>query len=200
MEHMFYVHAIGVDYQDGKYVIYAQVLNPMAIAKESAKSEEKTGAWIGMGVGLSFDEAVQNLYATTQRRVYWGHMDAIVLSETVLAQKGVQEVLDDLTRYHEIRYTPWMFCTNTPVSKVLTAEPILESSPVYSVLSDPNEVYNQSSFIKPLRLHRFIVNLQEPGRPSILTEISVTENQWYDAKTTHPEIKMSGYGLLRGEN
>lgn len=197
LEHMFYIHAIGVDYQGGKYVIYAQVLNPMALAKESSKSPEQIGAWIGKGVGPSLEDAVHSLYATTQRMVYWGHLDAIVFSETLLAQKGVQEALDILTRFREVRYTSWVFCTNSAVAKVLSAEPILESSPVYSVLADPSKVYKQSSFIEPMRLHRFIINLQEPGLRGVLPEIAVKENLWFDAKAIHPELEISGYGLLQ---
>lgn len=197
LEHVFYIHALGIDYQDGKYILYAQILNPMALSKEAAQSEKKTGAWIGVGVGQSFEDAVHDLYATSQRRIRWGHLNAIVFSEPVLAQKGVQEAFDIVTRYEEVRYIPWVYCTDSSVAKVLSAKPILESSPVFSLLSDPFGVYRQSSFIEPLRLHRFITNLQEPGRPGILPEISVKENRWFDDEATYPEIEISGYGLLR---
>ncbi|MCL6443891.1 MAG: Ger(x)C family spore germination protein [Alicyclobacillus sp.] len=197
LEHMFYIHALGIDYQDGKYILYAQILNPMALSKEAAKSEEKTGAWIGVGEGPSYEDAVHDLYATSQRRIRWGNLNAIVFSEQLLAQKGIQEALDVITRYEEVRYIPWVYCTDTSVPKVLSAAPILESSPVFSLLSDPYQVYRQSSFIEPVRLHRFITNLQEPGRPGLLPEISVKENRWFDAKATHPEIGLFGYGLLR---
>ncbi|WP_284286445.1 Ger(x)C family spore germination protein [Alicyclobacillus fastidiosus] len=197
LEHMFYIHALGIDYQDGKYIIYAQILDPTALSKESQKSEEGLGAWVGVGVGQSYEDAIHDLYATSQRRIRWGHLNAIVFSEPLLAQKGVQESLDMVTRYEEIRYIPWVYCTDSSIPKVLSSAPILESSPVFSFLSDPYAVYRQSSFIEPVRLHRFITNLQEPGRPGIPPEISVKENRWFDAKATYPEIEISGYGLLR---
>ncbi|MCF8564702.1 Ger(x)C family spore germination protein [Alicyclobacillus tolerans] len=198
VEHLFYVHAVGIDYQGGNYVVYVQVLNPFAIAKESAKSEELTGAWIGKGEGSSVEEALNDLYATTQRNVYWGHLNTIILSEPFLKQQqGLQQAIDIITRFPETRYTPWIFCTNSPVSSVLLAKPILESSPVYSHLGDPANVYKQSSFIQPMRLHRFIIWQQESGRPDLLPELSVTQGKWFDHKQSFEEPELSGYGLLR---
>lgn len=198
VEHLFYVHAIGIDYEGGNYVVYAQVINPFAIAKESAKSQELTGAWIGKGVGASVERALTDLYATTQRNVYWGHLDTIILSEPLLKQQqGLQQGVDIITRYPETRYTPWIFGTNSPVSKVLLAKPILESSPVYSLLGDPANVYKQSSLVQPMRLHQFIIAQQEPGRPDLLPELSVAEGKWFDDKRSFEEPEISGFALLQ---
>ncbi|MFD1674192.1 Ger(x)C family spore germination protein [Alicyclobacillus fodiniaquatilis] len=198
LEHMFYIHAIGVDYQKGQYVLYAQILNPLTLSKESAKAGPQTGAWIGTGVGSTVQLALHDIYSTTQRRIYWGHLSSIVIGEHALAQQGIQETLDTFTRYNELRYTPWIFCTNDSVNRVLSAEPILESSPVYSLLSDPGDVSSQSSWIPPFRLYRAISNLQEPARPHLLPEISLVEKKWRDEEDgSNPELEISGYGLLR---
>ncbi|MBN2982269.1 Ger(x)C family spore germination protein [Cohnella algarum] len=199
LEHMFYAHAIGIDYIDGQYKLYAQILDFSTLGKQEAggsKSETTEGAWVGKGVGNSFQEAVHHLYATSQRRIYWGHLNSVVLSEAVL-KHGIHEVVDQLTRYNEFRYTLWVFGTRNSVEEVLLASPILESSPVYSQLSDPEDVYEQSSFIPPKRLYQLITELREPGKTPLLPLIHLSKGRWVDKKTQYSALELEGVGIIK---
>ncbi len=199
LEHMFYVHAIGIDYVDGQYVLYAQILNFTPLGKAESDSKSSAGqspAWIGKGTGTTIDMAAHNLYSTTQRYVYWGHLTAVVFSDNVL-RRGIGDALDLLGRFHELRYTAWIFGTSDPLENILTTAPILEVSPVYSQLGDPRDVFNQSSFIPPIRLNRLVASLREPGRTAYIPNLTVVKTRWMDAKEKHPALWINGIHVLR---
>ncbi|WP_103143246.1 Ger(x)C family spore germination protein, partial [Effusibacillus lacus] len=199
MEHMFYVHAIGLDYVDGQYVVYAQILNfaPLGKAEGGGKSPAgQSPAWIGKGVGTTFDTAAHNLYTTTQRYVFWGHLTAVVFSENLL-RRGIGDALDMLGRFQEFRYTTWIFGTRDPLEKILTTAPILEESPVYSQLGDPRDTFYQSSFIPPIRLNKLVAALREPGRTAYIPNLTVFKDRWMDVKQKYPALSMNGVHVLK---
>ncbi|MCQ6557285.1 Ger(x)C family spore germination protein [Paenibacillus mendelii] len=199
LDHMFYAHAVGIDYKDGQYQLDVQILDFSTLGMQEGgggKSEPETGAWVGKGHGNSIQSALHNLYATSQRRIYWGHLNTVIISESVL-KLGIHEVIDILTRYSEFRYTLWVFGTRASVEEVLLASPILESSPVYSQLGDPNDVYNQSSFIQPIRLNRLIVEMREPGKTPLLPLITLSKGYWLDKKQKYSALEIEGIGMIK---
>lgn len=200
MEHLYYIHAIGIDYMNNQYVAYAQILNLSTMAKTEAGGggPGPTGqsiAWVGKGVGTTVDTAVHNLYASTQRRIFWGHLNALVLSESLM-KHGIQDVLDIFTRYHETRYTMWVFGTREPMGDLLKASPIFETSPVYSQIGDPADIYKQSSFIPPVRIHRFIAQMNEPGKMPLLLNLSLSHEQWFSERKTYSTLKEGGVSVI----
>jgi len=197
LEHMFYAHAIGFDYKDGKYQVYVQILNFSVLGKkEAGGTKEDVAAWLGKGEGSTLDSALHQLYSSSQRKIYWGHVTSLVVSEGLL-KHGIHDVLDIATRYNELRYTIWIFGTRDSVEKLLLASPILENSPVYSQLGDPTDVYDQSSFTHPVRLNRFIIQMRERGKTPLLPMLSLSSGKWSDKSGNHNAIVMEGIGLLK---
>ena len=197
VEHLFYVNTLGVDYQNGGYVVYLQIINPETIAKKSSGQSTRPGAWIAKGHGATVIGAIHNIYATTQRRIYWGHTTSLIFSEKALRHVGIQELLENPTRYFEFRYLPWVCCTNESIPDLMNIQPIIEGSPIFSVLSDPIDMYGQSSCVTPQALHSMIRDMFEPGRPSLIPELSIKKSDWFDVKKTYPEPVISGVGVLR---
>ncbi|WP_216827688.1 Ger(x)C family spore germination protein [Alkalihalobacterium elongatum] len=197
LERMYYIHVIGIDYVDGLYVAYAQLLNFATIARGEAGGGggEQHEAIVGKGVGETVDTAVHNLYHSTAQRIFWGHLAAVVLSDAAIEQE-IAESLDLLLRYHEIRYTLWLFTTNEPLEDLLATFPVLEASPVLGTLGNPTDSYAQSSFIPPIRMHRFISDLNEPGKTAFAPHLTIDKEQWFDGKELFPAIHMDGVSLL----
>lgn len=201
LEHMFYVHAIGIDYQDQKYTVYAQILDFTTFAKQEGSNGEsatKEGAWVGKGIGDTILEAIHNLYATSQRSIYWGHLNAVVLHESVL-KTGVQEAFDLMTRFNELRYTLWVFGTREPVQDVLLAAPILESTPIFSQIGDPDDVYKQSSFILRKRLYRVIYEMDEPSKTLLIPMLTLSRGHWSDRQEKFDSLRVGGVAILKGD-
>ncbi|WP_081413438.1 Ger(x)C family spore germination protein [Aneurinibacillus terranovensis] len=197
LEHMFYIHSVGVDFVNNKYVVYAQILNFSTLAKkEGGGGKNEPGAWVGQGIGSTVDSAIQNLYSSSQRRIYWGHLNSVLLSKSVL-EHGIDDVIDLVTRYNEIRFNVWVFATGSPLKKLLLTSPLLEESPVYSQLSDPYDVYEQSSYIPSIRLNKFVSMLREPGQSPLIPTIHIKKGQWADSSKNYPSIEIDGVEVLK---
>lgn len=198
VEHMFYAHGAGVDYKDGKYIVYVQILDFTTLGKQEGGGQEglsSGGAWVGKGTGDSIQAALHDLYATSQRRIFWGHLNAIVISESLL-KKNLREFIDMMTRYYEFRYTMWVYGTKDSVEDVLLASSVLEASPVYSQFGDPQDVFNQSSFVPPMRFFRLVRELQEPGRTTLLPMVALYEGHWADLKTNYSVVVIEGVASM----
>mgnify|MGYP001311049605 CR=1 FL=1 len=199
LEHMFYAHAVGVDFEDGVYKLYVQIVDFSALGKHEGgnpQPQDYGGAWVGKGVGGSIQEAIQDLYSSTQRRIYWGHLNSVVFGEKMLKQ-GIDSSMGVLSRYHEFRYTHWLFATREEIEDVLLATPILEFSPVYSQLGDPIDVYRQSSLIRPKRMFQLIVEMNEESLTAMLPLIRLDRRHWMDKSTRYAAIEIHDAVILK---
>ncbi|MED4752693.1 Ger(x)C family spore germination protein [Brevibacillus choshinensis] len=200
IEHLIYVNSIGVDYVKGKYVFYTQIISFGNIAKQEAGAQRLPQAIsIGKAEGETIDQAIFNLYSTTQQRLAWSHVKAIVFSEAALKQDGVNQMLDVIDRYYEFRYTIWTFATNEPIKEVFNAQPILNISVLYSQLNDPQDIYRQSSVVAPLYLYKFIWKWKENGQTVQLPLLNINKEQWTENKKRHPKLIMDGVCFLQNK-
>ncbi|MFF2888730.1 Ger(x)C family spore germination protein [Paenibacillus sp. NPDC057967] len=177
IEHLNYVTAIGVDYQEGKILTYIQFIDMQSEAKTSEGRKEGARVWIGEGAGRNFEEAVFQIYQSAQERIYWGHTTALVFSESLL-KHGVEAVYDSITRYSEFRYTPWVYSTRGSVKAILQTKGFYDQSPLNTILHVPEGIYSQTSIIESIKLHRFVRELREPGYTSCIPTLALNKRHW----------------------
>ncbi|EKN64754.1 spore germination protein [Neobacillus bataviensis LMG 21833] len=196
-ERMVYAQGIGVDYKDGHYTVYLQVVNLSLMAKSesSGTGGPQVNVEVGHASAKSFDKAVFNLYKSTQRRIFWGHLSYLVFTENALKQVGVKATIDMLDRYRETRYRIWIYGTKEPLSKVFVTTPILDMSTALSRLSDPEATFHQSSYIRPIDMRELIIALNEPGYEASIPFISISEKTWVTDKGGHNAIKTDGIAI-----
>src|SRR5690606_25120406 len=116
VQNLNYATALGIDYQNDQYILYVQLLDFSTVAKlEGQQKAEQPPVWVGKGEGSSFTEAANDLYITSQQRLNFGQISAILFSERMLQANKVGEVLELINRYREIRYLSWMFSTSEPI-------------------------------------------------------------------------------------
>ncbi|HUC91858.1 MULTISPECIES: Ger(x)C family spore germination protein [Paenibacillaceae] len=193
VQNMNYVTAVGIDYADGQYIIYAQLLDFSTVAKlEGQQKAEQPPVWIGRGKGISFTEAANDLYSTSQQRLNWGQISAILFSERLLKERKVGEVLELIDRYREIRYLAWVFSTRDPLDEVLIATPFFRLSPKASILHNPEQNYRQRSILAPIRLQKFVMDSNEKAKTSYIPELSVRKDQWKENQKPHELLRYSG--------
>lgn len=187
-----YLTSIGFDYVDNQYIVYAQLLDFTSVAKmESGKPTEQVPVWVGHGKGETVRSAVNNLYHSSQLRIFYGHINAIVVSENVL-KKGLKEVNELQQRYYEMRYTPWIFGTREPIDKLFAVNPFFNLSPMMSLLHQPQESYKQESHITPLTSREFVSDIHEPGKATTLPSLSITDGHWNKEREPHSMLEMNG--------
>ncbi|MFD2046647.1 Ger(x)C family spore germination protein [Ornithinibacillus salinisoli] len=175
--------AIGIDYVDENYILYVQMMDFANVAKkEGGKQSEDVSLFIGKSLGSTLNEAVTNLYHTSQESINWGQVGAIIYSESVL-KKGIETFEQAINRNGEFRYTPWMFATKEPVEEILGVSGFFKLPPLYTILYKPENGYRVHSFIKPIRMHKFVSIYKEPGSTAVLPSISLDYDSWKEIST-----------------
>ncbi|MEK5440905.1 MULTISPECIES: Ger(x)C family spore germination protein [unclassified Fredinandcohnia] len=193
VQNMNYATAVGIDYLDGRYIIYVQLLDFTTVAKlEVQQKAEQPPVWVGKGEGSSFTEAANDLYSTSQQRLNFGQISAILFSDRLLKENKVGEVLELINRYREIRYLSWLFSTKESIEDILLATPFFRLSPKASILHNPEQNFRQRSILTPIRLQQFILDSNEKSRTSYIPEISIRKGQWKESNKPKELLKYSG--------
>ncbi|MDQ8733557.1 Ger(x)C family spore germination C-terminal domain-containing protein [Paenibacillus sp. LHD-38] len=149
--------------------------------------------WIGRGEGKTANEALSSLYATSQIKLYWGHIKAIVCSEAILKDKNaLRQAYDAINRYHEVRYNILLFGTKESFSEILSQKSLLYLSPLDTIMDTPEETYEQRSSIKPQYGYKNIAELNEKGRMIILPTLSIKKQVWQENKKEKTMFKIDG--------
>lgn len=195
-ERMLYVNAIGVDYKDGQYEVYVQIINFANMPRAGLPiSSDAAQAEVGYAKGDSMDDAIFELYHSMDQKVYWGHFSYLVVSETVMKSTEMIQVIDLFTRYREFRYQTWVYTTKNPVHDVLLVRPVLNKAVTLSKLGDPENTFKQESFIQPVNIRQLIIGLDEPSHEVMIPLISVEEN-WESMKESIKAPILSGVGVV----
>ncbi|MCY0869179.1 MAG: hypothetical protein OWT27_01135 [Firmicutes bacterium] len=200
VEHLYYASTIGVDYREHGFTCYVQIINfsPLAKQEEATNGAEASGSWVGIGTGGTVDEAFHSLYAAAQRNIFWGQTKAVIVTTHLLkSPSAFAAVIDLLSRFPDTRYSIWLFATPAPLAKVLSVNPVLENSPVYSVLDNPLDMYRQSSYVAPVPLYRFMAQSDEPLTCAYLPLVAPTKDVWL-GKDGRPmrSLRLSGAAWL----
>lgn len=201
LQDLAYGTALGLDIEDGKYIIYTQVQDFTTIAKTEAGPKGKAAPlWIGRSEGKTLTEALTEMYATSQLQVFWGHVKVIIFSEKFLENnKELWKSFDILNRFREFRYNVWVFGTKLPIKDIFTVKSILSLAPLQTILYTPEETHSQRSFISPTYLYRFIRELNESGRPGRLPSIQLAKNNWSQDMKDKPMFRMDGIYFYSGK-
>ncbi|WP_372637026.1 Ger(x)C family spore germination protein [Cohnella sp.] len=196
IEMLNYATALGIDYIDGQYHGYVQFINLQSVAKTTDGKPEGTKTWVGEGIASSFEQALFDIYRTAQERVFWGHVTAIVISEEAL-KRGIDSIYDSISRYYEFRLTPWVYATRGPVDQILTAGGFYDQPTLSTILQEPTEAYTQTSWIEPIRLHRLISSVYEPGNTLCIPSLAVNAKQWKAEMKPDPKLMVEGAVFMK---
>ncbi|MEK3935397.1 Ger(x)C family spore germination protein [Sporosarcina sp. FSL W7-1349] len=194
-ERMLYVHGLGVDFEDGEYKVYVQIINFRNVAKSEQPTSESNQAEVGFAAGKTVSEAIIKLYHSADEKVYWGHLTFIVLSKNVLDNGRLNSVIDGFVRYRDTRYRVWLYSTEDPVKDILLTIPIINTAITLSTLGDPSNSYEQESFIEPVNMRRMIIQMDEPSYEAVIPYITITRN-WETVEGKDPIAKLQGVGVV----
>ncbi|MCY9694948.1 Ger(x)C family spore germination protein [Paenibacillus alginolyticus] len=200
IEHLAYVNSIGIDYVKGKVVFYTQMISFNNIAKkEAGAGMSKELVSIGKGEGRTVDEAIFDLYKTSQQRLSWSHVKTLAFTEAALREDVIHGILDQMDRYYEFRYTIWTMVTRGSIENIFNANPTQNMSTLYSQLNNPRDRYSQSSLVAPLYLYKFIWKWEENGQILLLPTLTVNENNWIENKKPSPQLQQDGVCAMQSK-
>lgn len=195
-----YLSAIGVDYENDEYVLYAQATELSGVSKkENTGDSPSPPAVISIGRGKSMQNAIDNMQKNSQVPQFYGFISSLIFHERVL-RKGILPTLDVMNRNGLMRYTKWVFATNEPLSKVLRNHSATGSSPLVSILHEPLDVYQQRSFIKPIQCFTFIKQFWEPSHTVLLPNITIYKRSWKEDDRFVSRLTFNGvHAIHRGK-
>ncbi|WP_337101975.1 Ger(x)C family spore germination protein [Paenibacillus sp. YIM B09110] len=201
LQSVSYVKAIGLDYKDNQFILYAQLLDFSNIAKSDAggKANQDARVWVGKGRGRTLNAAANDLYKTAQMPLSWGHVSAIVISETVLKHVGIKFV-EMVNRFPEVRYNTWVYGTQSSIEDILSTNSFFKLSPLTTILHDPQNNYQQYSFMPPVLLFKYLASFNEPARTTSLPCIAINSTQWKENETPQPMLTVNGAYFEYGDN
>lgn len=197
IDKILYIHALGIDYKEEEYRVYAQLINIGGLGRgEGGGGTQTSPGTVGMGKGNTVDAAIFDFYKNVPQRIFWGHLSSIIFTEEALKQQNiVLSAMDVINRYRETRYTIWVSSTNSPIKEFLRTFPVLGISPMFTRLSDPRTSYEQSSFVEPKRFQKFIVELNEPAHASAIPRIELLDNYWVEKDKAVPAYRINGIDI-----
>ncbi|WP_203362098.1 Ger(x)C family spore germination protein [Bacillus sp. REN10] len=196
-ERMVYIEGLGVDYKNGEFIVYLQVINPGLLAKsESTSGISQSNVVVGRGKGKTVNEAVFDIYRSSQRRLFWGHLSFFIFTDKALKNKGLEATIDLFDRYRETRYGTYIFATKEPLFNIMTTLPPLKSSTVYSKLSTPEPSYKQSSFIKPVDMREALIALNEPPHQAVIPYVRLVRKTWKSDEKMKTAVQLDGVASI----
>ncbi|SDD25862.1 germination protein, Ger(x)C family [Paenibacillus sp. UNCCL117] len=191
-----YVNAVGIEYRqkEKQYGVYLQLISFSKIAKDPAGGTQPSPvpAWIATGKGDTLLEAINQIYSMSERKLYWGHVTAMVLGEEMAGTQNLTEVLETFMRYYSLRYTMWTFCTREDMVKLFTASPNFEKSRLSTQLHSPDSHYEIISNVEPLRLNRFIQLYSGTRRTALLPCLSLSSRVWSKDDKPFTSMRVAG--------
>lgn len=194
-ERMYYVHGVGVDYVDGKFEVYVQIIDFTNVAKSEQPQPEAVQAEVGRGTGETMYEAFFDLYHSLDMRLFWGHLSFVVLSKSALEDGRANTVVNAFNRYRETRYRIWVYGTSDKISDIMTVTPVLNKSIITSSLASPLNSFDQESYIAPVNFRQFILGLNEPNHIISIPYISLNK-EWESEKGKQEKVEYKGLALL----
>lgn len=175
-----YVSALGVDFQDGHYVLYGQLIQFSSIAKTRTPGETGSNVWIGRGRGKTVFTALGDLQRTSQFSINLEHLKVLVVHKRAIDR--IADILDANNRQRASRYTSYVFATDVPLQELFSTEVFFDRSPLLSILYNPEIQYTQRSLIRPVTMQEFVRALDEPGFTALLPSIKLDGQSWSEMK------------------
>lgn len=201
LQEINYLTAIGFDMEDGEVVIYGQLLDFATVAKTESGKSESTPVWLGKGRGKTVVNAIDDFYRSSQLRIFYGHVSAIVIGERMLKDKSKMDQIEQFVgRYYELRYTPWLFGTSDKIDKLFTATSVFDLSPEVSVLHQPLEIYRQRSIVNPISVRNYAVNTNEPGKTALLPSIAISQENWSKGNKPQKMVTINGAYAIKEDD
>ncbi|WP_239616703.1 Ger(x)C family spore germination protein [Cohnella mopanensis] len=199
IQNLDYVTAIGLDYLNGKYITYVQVLNFTNVGRsETVEVGKIVPIWIGRGEGKTVSQSLSSIYSTSQMRIFWGHVKSIVCSENLL-KHGVEEAYNAMNRFGEVRYNILIYGTKENLEDIFVQKSIFNLSPLDTIMFTPEQIYAQRSSILSISGNRFIAEINEPGEPAMLPSLSINRRVWKEDKKNKSMLQIDGAYFFHGD-
>lgn len=176
LEDVSYISSLGIDYSEGHYVVYAQMIKFGLIAKTETVQPDPNPVWIGKGEGDSILLALNDLTQSGQAILSLEHLKTVVVQERAMFK--MRDIMDGLNRQRASRYTSLIFGTRGTIENIFTTDTFFDQSPLNSIMYSPNPLNSQRSFIRPYAMQLAVQTLKEPAMTTTLPALTANKDYW----------------------
>lgn len=195
-ERMLYLYGLGVDFEDGQYKVYAQIIDFSNIAKsEQPSNPDAIQSEVGYATGKTVSEAMYKLYNSVDEQLFWGHFSYFIFSQEVLKEGRINPIINTYMRFVDTRYQTWIYSTEDSIKDLMLSTPIINKAISLSKMSDPLNSYKQSSFIEPLTIRNLLIGMDEPGHEVKIPLVRLVK-VWETEKGNDPISSIDGVTVV----
>lgn len=168
------VSAKAVDLNDsGEWEASFQITVPRSTAATSQTSGSQSPVTVFSAKGRTMLEAVERAGTESPRRLFFPHIQVIVISERVAREKGLKAVLELYLRDHERRETVNVLIAHGRARDVLDVLIPFESNPAYAIDGIIRRTRMQFRDV-PTRLQDLIMMMANPYGNAVAQEVLVS--------------------------
>ena len=167
-----FVSALGIDKTDeGKYVGTIQVINPSNVAATAQGSgTQSTPVTIFSSTGDTITETVRRSTAKVSRRLYFTHMNLLVIGEELAREEGIELLFDAIDRDPEFRTTTTVVIAHGARAedfvKILSTLEKIPANNVIKVLESSEKRWGEHAAFS---VYDVIQSLVSPGKEPVIT-------------------------------
>lgn len=166
------VVAMSIDKSGDQYMLTTQVVDPGEVSS-NARGGSRAPITTYTDKGKHVFEAVRRMTTITPRKLYFSHLQMLVISEEV-AKEGINNILDFFTRDSEFRKNFYIVVSKdikaNEILKNLTSIEKIPAQKMHSSLETSEKVWAPTVAIQ---LDELISSLTSDGNNPILTGISI---------------------------
>jgi len=184
---------MGIDYKDDQFTIYAQMFDFNSISRSEGGTRGSPGeaTFIGEGHGKTMNQAVFDLYQTSQEHVEWGHMGSVVVTVKAMEQLG-STIVERLYRSPSTRYNTWLYVTEEPIEQIFATASFFNMTSLFTILHNPSGNYQQNSIFPPTLMFKYIVNSNENDRIIYVPCIGINNSAWLQSEKPMSILTITG--------
>jgi spore germination protein KC len=169
------VVAMSIDKSGNQYSISTQVVDPGEVSV-SARGGGRAPVTTYDENGKHLFEAVRRMTTVSPRKLYWSHLQMLVISEEV-AKDGLNNILDFFTRDNEFRKDFYIVVSkNIQAKEILRNLTSIEKIPAHKMRSSLETSERAWAPTVAIQLDELISALTSDGINPILTGISIHGN------------------------
>ncbi|WP_173917664.1 Ger(x)C family spore germination protein [Halobacillus sp. Marseille-Q1614] len=164
--------ALGIDKtEEGKYVVYVQLINPSEIATEAPSTRPPVSLYKEEGDTLF--EALRKMTTTSPRRVYLSQLRLVVLS-SALAEEGILSTLDFLYRDHNMRTSFFLtVAKDSNVEDILSVITAYEKIPANKVMDTLKNAEESWAATHGVNIDDVISDIHSKGIHPVMTGVTM---------------------------
>lgn len=192
-----YITCLGIDYKNGEFIVHTQALNFANIAKQEGTTslQDAPPIFIGESKAKTIQAALNILEQKAALPFYYGHVNTILLSESVIKDK-MESVIEFIGQNPFLRYNLWFLGTKHDIKEILMGESFFNFPSIYSILHNPKVLTKNSFFIPFEEYNKFISTYYQPVGSYIIPSLAIDDTIFSeDDKPSNISIATGGFAF-----